>query len=59
MKLDNFVPFGRLTSGKVIIQVMTEFVVTKYQDLINESFIMQSNVFIFMTENRISQCTYF
>ena len=28
MKLDNFVPFGRPSSGKVIIQVMTEFVVS-------------------------------
>ena len=28
MKLDNFVPFGRPQSGKVIIQVMTKFVVS-------------------------------
>ena len=28
MKLDNFVSFGRPPSGKIIIQVMTEFVVS-------------------------------
>ena len=28
MKLENVVPFGRPLSGKVIIQVMTEYVVT-------------------------------
>ena len=28
MKFDNFVPFGRPPSGKVMIQVMTEFVVS-------------------------------
>ena len=28
MKLDNFVPYGRPSYGKVIIQVMTEFVVS-------------------------------
>ena len=34
MKLDNFVPFGRPPSGKVIIQVMTKLVVSnKYQGI--------------------------
>ena len=30
MKLDNFVPFGRPPSGKVIIQEMTKFVVSNH-----------------------------
>ena len=29
MKVDTFVPFGRQPSGKVIIQVMTDFVISK------------------------------
>ena len=34
MKLDNFVPFGRPPSGKVIIQDMADFLflITKYRD---------------------------
>ena len=31
LKLDNFVPCGRLPFGKVVIQIMTEFVVSNNQ----------------------------
>ena len=62
MKLDNFVPFVRPQSGKVIIQLMTELGVSNnyipeqpYQNRL-ESKAMR---LFFTTENRKSQCTYF
>ena len=59
MKYANVVQFGRPQSGLVILQLMTEFVVSNNYIPEQQYLRKESNALILATNNRMLQCTYF